>query len=177
MINTVFFDRDGVINEVVQRDGHFYSPRQLKDFKVRPDFVRLHQKLEPMKLKMLVVSNQPDVARGFISIECLEKMNRVLLSQFHFLDIRYCTHDDRDQCSCRKPKPGMLMELMARYHIRPEEAMIIGDGWKDMEAGRLAGIKTVYLVTPYNRSESVVADYRVESLDQIMDLPIVGGKT
>ncbi|MBP7462560.1 MAG: HAD-IIIA family hydrolase [Candidatus Delongbacteria bacterium] len=177
MINTVFFDRDGVINEVVQRDGHFYSPRQLKDFKVRPDFIRLYRILEPMKLKMLVVSNQPDLARGLMSAECLEEMNQVLLSQFHFLDIRYCTHDDRDQCSCRKPKPGMLLELMARYHLRTEEAMIIGDGWKDMEAGRQAGIKTVYLATPYNRSESVVSDYRVDCLDQIVTLPIFGGES
>lgn len=175
MIKTIFFDRDGIINEVIPRDSYYHSPRELKDFHLRPEFYNLYRSLEPYHLTLLVVSNQPDIARGLLSLQTLEMMNAKMRAYFNFLDIRYCVHDDTDQCVCRKPKPGMVLDLMNLYGILPSESVMIGDSWKDMAAGKSAGLKTILLVTAYNQAESVVSDYRVKYLDKIMDLHLIGG--
>jgi D-glycero-D-manno-heptose 1,7-bisphosphate phosphatase len=72
-------------------------------------------------------------------------------SRFPKLQFSYCIHDDRDQCPCRKPKPGMILDLVRTYGLNKEKALLIGDSGKDIEAGRAAGVRTMLLRTDYNR--------------------------
>ncbi|MEW6702608.1 MAG: HAD-IIIA family hydrolase, partial [Bacteroidota bacterium] len=107
------------------------------------------------------------IARKTMRHEELELMNDELKRVFKFEEIKYCIHDDFDNCTCRKPKPGMILNLIDKYNIEKNESILIGDSWKDIEAGKNAGIKTVLLSQNYNRGIKINPDYKVTSL---MDL-------
>ncbi len=170
MIKNIFFDRDGVVNEVVFRDSKIESPRSIDEFKIKEDFREFYSKLSEMNLRMFIISNQPDIARKIMQQEELELMNDELKRVFKFEEIKYCIHDDSDNCTCRKPKPGMILNLIDKYNIEKNESILIGDSWKDIKAGQNAGIKTVLLSQNYNREVKVSPDYKVTSLMNLYNL-------
>ncbi|HUI28816.1 MAG TPA: HAD-IIIA family hydrolase [Candidatus Acidoferrales bacterium] len=175
MIKNIFFDRDGIVNETILRDGGAFSPLQLNEFKVKREFVDFFRSIEKKKLNLFIVSNQPDIARGKLSESTLRSMTAVLESMFTFKEILYCRHDDQDDCNCRKPKPGMIETLISKYCLKREECLIVGDSWKDVAAGKSAGIKTVFLVTSYNEKTVTDFDFEVESLEDMNTKQILGG--
>jgi D-glycero-D-manno-heptose 1,7-bisphosphate phosphatase len=166
-IKTIFFDRDGVINDVVIRGTVIASPRSVDELKLREDFVSFYQSLASAALNFFIVSNQPDVARRLMSPEDLNSITQNITAQANFREVRYCTHDDRDNCHCRKPKPGMITELLEKYNLSPDEAIIVGDSYKDILAGNAAGIGTVYLLGSYNASVKCEPNFTVRSLHDI----------
>jgi D-glycero-D-manno-heptose 1,7-bisphosphate phosphatase len=97
-------------------------------------------------------------------------MNQKLQSSFSFTDIVYCLHDDRDNCQCRKPKPGMLNNLIARYNIDKDKAIILGDREKDILAGQAAGIKTVYFKDKFNQMPSCHPDFVINKLNDMLGI-------
>jgi D-glycero-D-manno-heptose 1,7-bisphosphate phosphatase len=167
-LDTVFFDRDGVINEVVLRAGLVSSPRTLDEFRLRPDFISAFQQINNFDLSLFVVSNQPDVSRGLLSQAALTEMTESLQERFKFKEVVYCVHDNQDQCLCRKPKPGMLNYLVEKYAIDRAKAIFIGDSAKDVLAGSAAGIRTVYLRQFYNQPSGCQPDFVVDSLEEIL---------
>ena len=94
------------------------------------------------------------------------------MNHFDFTEITYCLHDDFDDCHCRKPKPGLISSMLEKYDILRDETLIIGDGYKDILAGKSAGIRTVYYRQGYNLNIRCEPDYVVDSLGEILDLPI-----
>lgn len=171
MVNTVFFDRDGVINEVVLRAGLVSSPRSYDEFRLRHDFVATFEKIRNRDINFFVVSNQPDVSRGLLSSDALAEMTQLLQERFKFKEVVYCLHDNDDQCLCRKPKPGMLNYLVEKYAIECGRAIFIGDSAKDVLAGSAAGIRTIYLRQKYAQLSGCQPDFIVDSLAEI--LPII----
>ncbi len=169
MINTLFLDRDGVINEVLMRDGTVSSPRHFSEFTVMPEFVAFYRQISKFKLRIFVVSNQPDVSRQLLPVEELEKMTAELKRQFKFDEIVYCTHDDSHQCSCRKPRPGMINDLLEKYQLSCKEAVFIGDTAKDVAAGKAAGVTTICLRRNYN-ADGLQAEFIVDRLVEVLDL-------
>ncbi|MBP9089471.1 HAD-IIIA family hydrolase [bacterium] len=170
-MDTVFFDRDGVINEVILRAGLVSSPRTLDEFRLRPDFVSAFQKISNLDISFFVVSNQPDVSRGLLSQATLAEMTESLQARFKFKEVVYCLHDNDQQCLCRKPKPGMLNYLVEKYAIERAKAIFIGDSAKDVLAGSAAGIRTIFLRQNYNQPSGCQPDFIVDSLAEI--LPII----
>lgn len=146
----LFLDRDGIINSVVMRADVVGSPRSLQEFEIRDDFIEFYNQTRELNLTLYVVSNQPDIRRGLMQEDILIEMSKVLHSRFEFAEILYCRHDNSDRCACRKPKPGMLMELLQKFCIDPEEALMVGDSPKDIEAAHAANVKSVLLKTQYN---------------------------
>lgn len=171
MIKTLFLDRDGIINEIVIRDGIVSSPRTVAEFVVREDFVEFYKFVQSLPLRLFVVSNQPDVSRGFIHRSDLEEIVTAMNARFKFTEIVHCVHDDKHLCDCRKPKPGMILDILQRHNLRADEAIIIGDSYKDILAGKAAGIQTVYLQQQYNASVSCEPDYVVNRLTEAFTLP------
>lgn len=169
MITTVFLDRDGVINDVLMRDGIVSSPRHFAEFTVVPEFVDFHRQISKFPLKIFVVSNQPDVSRQLLPVEELAKMTAEMQRQFNFDEIVYCTHDDSDQCPCRKPKPGMITNLLDKYKLSCKEAIFIGDSEKDVAAGKAAGVPTICLRRDYNTA-GLQAEFIVDQLLEVLDL-------
>jgi len=156
----VFLDRDGILNELVVRDGQAVSPRRLEDFRLRADASAAVTRLAAMGLHVFVASNQPDIARGLLDRDDLAEMTRRLRSSLAVEDVVVCPHDDADDCACRKPRPGMLLDLAERWDLALADSFLVGDSWKDIEAGRRAGCRTILVGASANgtAADTVVPD-------------------
>ena len=148
-VKAVFLDRDGVLNEVVIRDGLPHPPTSLDELKLVPDAPASLARLKAAGFRLIVVTNQPDVARGKQSRAIVEAMNRAIGAALPLDDFFTCWHDDADACACRKPKPGLLVEAAARYGIDLQASFLIGDRWRDIDAGAAAGCRTVLIDRGY----------------------------
>lgn len=169
----VFLDRDGVLNPVVMRSGSPASPRGLDEFSLAPGAGAQVARLREAGYLVIVVTNQPDVARGLLPEKDLEAMHQVLADEARPDEIRFCPHDDHHQCACRKPKPGMLTQAAADHGIDLAASWLVGDGYKDMEAARAAGVRAVLIDADYNAR--VEAPQRVADLTEAVDLILEQG--
>lgn len=163
----VFLDRDGVLNEVVERDGQPASPREASEFRLVGDARTAVARLHAAGLPVYVVTNQPDLARGLLPERELEAMLETLRGDVGVDDVRVCPHDDGDGCVCRKPLPGLLQGLATTHGVQLEDSYMVGDTWRDMEAGRAAGCRTVLLRTWYN--DDANGDAVVSTLSEAVD--------
>lgn len=149
----VFLDRDGVINRVILRNGRPYSPSSLQEFEFLPGVDEAIHALRLSGYRVIVVTNQPDVAKGLQRREVVEAMHEKMLRTFPIDEIKVCYHEDRDACQCRKPKPGMLLEAAEKWSLALGISFMIGDRWCDMEAGRAVGCKTILVGDGYNEPQ------------------------
>jgi D-glycero-D-manno-heptose 1,7-bisphosphate phosphatase len=163
----VFLDRDGVLNEIVERDGRPGSPRSLMEFRLVDD---LHcvQRLKDAGLLIFVITNQPDVTRGHVTLDLLDAMLTEISRRVSIDDHRTCPHVDSDACACRKPRPGMILDLAQHWHVNLVHSFVIGDMWRDMEAARSAGCTPVLISRPYN--EGVEVSLKAQSLASAVDI-------
>ena len=166
----IFLDRDGVINKVIFRNGKVSSPWRFEEFEILPDVKKVLTKFKEMGFLKIVVSNQPDVKRGFLKKEELEKMNQFLIQNLPIDEIMICPHDDDDHCNCRKPKPGLILEAAKKYGIDLKQSFLIGDTWKDVEAGKRAGCKVILIKTDYNKNIQKGPDFVVNSLKEALEI-------
>jgi D-glycero-D-manno-heptose 1,7-bisphosphate phosphatase len=113
---------------------------------------------------VVVVTNQPDVARGRQSDEEAREINRVLERWIELDAVYMCPHDDTDNCSCRKPAPGLLLKAARELGLDLSRSFMVGDRWRDVEAGRRAGCKTVHIDRRYSEPQPERADLVTSSL-------------
>lgn len=166
----IFLDRDGVINRAFVRDGKPLPPPTPQDLEVLPDVPEALHALKDAGYKLLVVTNQPDVGRGTLPRETLDTMHRDLRAKLPLDEIFVCTHSDRDRCECRKPLPGMLLDAASKHNIYLAASYMIGDRWRDVEAGYNAGCKTILIDYGYaEKSAAHEPDLRVKSLREAAD--------
>lgn len=163
----VFLDRDGVLNRAVVRNGIPHPPATLAELEIVPDAVRALEDLKAAGFLLIGVTNQPDVARGTQSRDVVESINAALLAALPLREILVCYHDNQDECDCRKPRPGLLLQGAAKYAIDLSTSFIIGDRWKDVETGRRAGCTTVFLNYDYGeRGPDGTPDCTAHSLSE-----------
>jgi D-glycero-D-manno-heptose 1,7-bisphosphate phosphatase len=148
-VRAVFLDRDGVLNEAVVRDGKPYPPRTVEEFRFVESAAAELGKLKAAGFLLIVVTNQPDVARGTMSRETVEAFDAALRARLPVDDIFTCFHDDADGCDCRKPKPGLLLKAAEKYGIDLGSSYMIGDRWRDVDAGAAAGCKAILIDCGY----------------------------
>ena len=161
-MKAVFLDRDGVLNEVIVRNGKAYSPKSREEFVLVGGAAQAVAVLRNAGFKVLVVTNQPDIARGELAQADLDWMTEKILSETKVDEVLICPHDDHHDCACRKPRPGMLLESAKKWNIALSQSYIIGDNWKDMEAGKRAGCTCILIDAEYN--QGVAADWHVNCL-------------
>ena len=113
---------------------------------------------------VIVVTNQPDVATGKQQREVVEAMHARISADLQVDGIKVCYHVDADQCNCRKPKPGMLLEAATEHDLDLGRSFMVGDRWRDIEAGRAAGCKTILVEYPYAERKAENPDRIVGSL-------------
>jgi D-glycero-D-manno-heptose 1,7-bisphosphate phosphatase len=161
----VFLDRDGVLNEAVIRDGKPFAPATLTDLHLVPNAAEATARLRNAGYMLIVVTNQPDVSRGLQTREVVEAMDAALGSALGIDEFRVCYHDDADQCACRKPKPGLVLDAAAAHGIDLGQSFLIGDRWRDIDCGYAAGVRTVWIDRGYNeRGPAHAPDFRCASL-------------
>lgn len=164
MRRAVFLDRDGVINKSIIRAGRPYPPANVDELEILPGVLAALERLKAGGFVLIVVSNQPDVARGTTSQAKVEAINATLRRGLPIDEFRVCYHDHDDNCECRKPRPGMLMSAAKVWGIELESSYMVGDRWRDMEAGQRAGCKTFFIDYAYDEKRPEAFDYRVKSL-------------
>lgn len=160
----VFLDRDGVLNRSAVRNGKPYAPRDPADFRLLPGVVRAVAQLKRAGFLVIVVTNQPDLGHGLITPEALAAMHRRITDTMKVDEIMVCPHRQDEGCSCRKPKPGMMLRAQRRWNIDLARSYMVGDRWNDVVAGNAAGIYTIHIDRRYTESVDFTPSASVRSL-------------
>ena len=154
----MFLDRDGVLNRPVVRDGRPYPPTSVEQFEVYPEVPAACRRLRQLGFALVVVTNQPDIARGQLDVEVVDAIHERLRHEIEVDAVYTCPHDDADACSCRKPAPGLLVSAADDLGIDRGRSIMVGDRWRDVEAGRRAGCRTVHIDRGYEERAPEYAD-------------------
>lgn len=162
----VFLDRDGVIVRPEVRDNRPFAASRAEALELMPGAAEAVRRFRVAGFLTVVVTNQPDVARGTHQRTEIETMHAHLMEVLDLDDIRVCYHDDADDCPCRKPRPGMLTAAAEDLGISLTDSFMIGDRWRDVGAGRAAGCTTVFIDYRYDERRPESPDYTVASLDE-----------
>lgn len=160
----VFLDRDGVLIETDVRDGRPYAVGSVGALALLPGVHGAVDALHRAGLVTVVVTNQPDIANGLIDQATVEGMHDWLRARLPLDDVLTCPHTDADDCACRKPKPGMLLDAARRFGIDLHDSFLVGDRWRDIDAGRNAGCTTIWIDRGYDERRGDHADFTVPDL-------------
>lgn len=168
-----FFDRDGIINRAIVRNGKPYSPKNLKELKLYKKVPETLKYLKNLGFKIIIVTNQPEISRKSLKKKDLFKINQKILKFTNADDMFVCGHDDQHNCSCRKPKPGMLIKAAKKWKINLEKSYIVGDRYKDIEAGNQAKCKSIYMFRNY-KNDKVTKKYfiRINKIEEIKKIKL-----
>ncbi len=149
MSRAVFLDRDGVINQAFVRDGKPYAPATFAEFEILPGVADALRQLDEAGFLLIVVTNQPDVARGLQRREVVEAMHQRLRDELPLDDIKVCYEVETPASACYKPNPGMLLEAARERDIDLARSYMVGDRWRDVGAGKRAGCFTIFIDRGY----------------------------
>jgi D-glycero-D-manno-heptose 1,7-bisphosphate phosphatase len=164
----VFLDRDGVLAEaIVRADGKSYAPTRVDDFVLVPEAGEQIQRLRDAGFLCIVFTNQPELANGELQEADLEEMHRRMRAAIPLDDIYVCPHDKSEGCRCHKPSLGMIEDAVARWDVDLASSYVVGDRWRDVNAGRAAGCYSILIERPY--SAATWASARVATLAEAVD--------
>jgi len=168
----VFLDRDGVINRALTRDGKPYPPTTLEEFEILPGVVEACVKLKQAGFLLIVTTNQPDVGRGTLAQSTVESFHEHMRRQIALDRVEVCYHPGKgaSDCDCRKPKPGMLLRAAEALAIDLKQSWMVGDRWRDIDAGHAAGCRTILIDYEYDEALRQAPDYRVKNLSEAADI-------
>ena len=169
MTRAVFLDRDGVINDAMVRNGKPYPPSSVAEVRIVEDAASALARLKRVGFHLAVVTNQPDVARGTQKRAVVEAINEFLAARLPLDAFHVCYHDEADNCACRKPKPGLILDAARALDVDPVFGFVVGDRWRDIAAGRAAGCRTVWIDRGYAEPAPVEYGFRAESLSAAVD--------
>jgi len=165
----VFLDRDGVINRAIVRDGKPYPPAAEEALEILPDVPEALTRLHDAGFRLVVVTNQPDIARGTQRRDVVDRMHARLCAELPIDEIRVCDHDDADGCDCRKPRAGLLTSAARDADLSLADSFMVGDRWRDVEAGHRAGCTTVFVDRQYDEPRPERPAVTVRSLGEAAD--------
>jgi histidinol-phosphate phosphatase family protein len=160
----VFIDRDGTM----AKDVHYC--RRPEDFELLPDTAKAIKLLNQHGFKVIVITNQSGIARGYFTEDMLakihDKMENELTKEGAWVDaIYYCPHHPDDNCDCRKPKPKLALQAAKEHNIELEGSFVVGDLQMDVNLGKAIGCKTILIGTaPPMNVEAAKPDIVVSDL-------------
>jgi D-glycero-D-manno-heptose 1,7-bisphosphate phosphatase len=173
MSRAAFLDRDGVINRKPAGSGYV---TRWEDMDLLPGAAKAISLLNRIGFRVIVVTNQRCVAKGLLTASQLEAMHSRMCHELAALGARidgvyYCPHEKNPPCSCRKPRPGMLLAAAREHRIDLKSSWMIGDSDEDVEAGRKVGCKTARILGTHpgvNGKADVVALSLLEAIEQVL---------
>jgi D-glycero-D-manno-heptose 1,7-bisphosphate phosphatase len=171
MIRAVFLDRDGVLNEAVVKKSLPHAPNCLEDFRIYPEAKPALDRLKVAGYLLIVVTNQPDVARGEVKREVVDAINDRLRAALPMLDDICVCWDDGDQSPCRKPRPGLILDAAKSHGVDLIASFMVGDRWRDIDAGANAGVRTILVDRGWpERAPEHAPDFRVTNVSEAADV-------
>jgi len=162
MKKAIFIDRDGVINE--KPAEHNYV-KTWAEFEFIPGIASALKKLANNGFSLIIVTNQRGIARRLLNESALADIHDKMIAELGrsgvaISSVYYCPHEEKEKCGCRKPQPGMILRGIIEHGIDPKKSYMIGDSASDIEAGKKAGYKTIFIgSTPVKG-----ADYCAENI-------------
>jgi D-glycero-D-manno-heptose 1,7-bisphosphate phosphatase len=163
----VFLDRDGVLTEPIVRGGVAYAPTRVEDFVLVADAGEQVQRLRDAGFLCIVFTNQPERQKNLLSQADLDEMHRQMCAIVPLDDVYVCPHDGTTACRCRKPATGMIDDAAERWGIDVPSSYVIGDRWRDVDAGRAAGCYSILIERSY--SVDARGDIHVTTLGEAVD--------
>ncbi|WPZ36205.1 HAD-IIIA family hydrolase [Thalassobaculum sp. OXR-137] len=160
----VFLDRDGVLVRSEVRGGKPYAALTLSAFEILPEAPGAVRALKAAGFVTVLVTNQPELARGNLDPVTMEAMHATLGAALPLDDVRICPHDGDTGCACRKPAPGMLLDAAKALGLDLEQSFMVGDRWRDVGAGRAAGCRTILIDRGYDEPEREIPDFTVRDV-------------
>ena len=170
MNRAIFLDRDGVINEAIVVDNKPYPPNTIDDVYIFPEMKDMLRMFNKMGYINIIITNQPDVAKGKQTRENVEAINNIIKWNLSIDDVFTCYHSDEDNCNCRKPKIGSFLMAKEKYNLDLRKSWMIGDRWSDIEAGYAAGCSTIFIDRGYKEKQSFRNDFCVVDIKEIMEI-------
>jgi len=146
----VFFDRDGVLNDALGGPTMVLAPRSLAELSIAAEAPEAVRRLRAAGHVLIVVTNQPDVRRGEVTLETALAITRRVVEALALDDAYVCVHDGADGCPCRKPRPGLLLSAARDWDLVLGGSVLIGDRWVDVAAASNAGVPGVLLEREYS---------------------------
>lgn len=164
MNRAVFLDRDGVINRTIIKDNRPIAPTNARDLQIIEGVSEAITLLRSKNFFVFVVTNQPDIARGNVDIRNVIEINNLLMRDLDIHKIYMCSHDDKDDCNCRKPKDGLFKLASNEYNIELKQSYMVGDRWRDIAAGQSAGCQCLFIDYSYDEKRPELPYTLVDSL-------------
>jgi len=160
----VFLDRDGVINQALIYESRPYSPRKKEELVILAGVDEAVELLLAHGYLPVVVTNQPDIARGFTTFEHVSEIHKIISSQTGIQHFYLCMHDEQDMCQCRKPRIGLITNAARELNLNLNESFLVGDRWKDIQAGQNAGCCCFFIDNGYLEQKPEPPFHTVASL-------------
>jgi D-glycero-D-manno-heptose 1,7-bisphosphate phosphatase len=172
MHRAVFLDRDGVINRALERESKPFAPASLNEFEILPEVPTACAKLKAAGFLLVVATNQPDVGRGTLKQEIVEKIHAHLMAELPIDCVEVCFHPGQGQsdCDCRKPRPGMLLRAARELNIDLAQSWMVGDRWRDVDCGHAAGCRTIFIDRGYAEELKQKPDFSAGNLAVAADI-------
>ena len=174
LLRAVFLDRDGVINQALNCDGKPHSPRRVEDLKILEGVKEAISMLHENGLVTAVVTNQPDISRGHLSFELLSEFHRLISEKTGIQNFYVCHHDDNEGCECRKPSIGLMKKAAWDLDLDISKSFMVGDRWKDIEAGQMAGCNCFFIDNNYSERRPNPPFHTVTSLLEAAQIIVEG---
>jgi len=170
----VFFERDGVLNDVQVVRGQPLTPLTFDEFRVRAEVAAPLQQLKSAGYVLIATTNQPLISKGLLSRRELDLMHGRLRRLLPLDDLLVCPHEESDRCPCRKPRTGLLIEAAFKWHLNLDHSFVISDKWQDAAAAQVAGCTSVLIQSPWNGGghHDFVVPSLAEAVGKILQLQI-----
>lgn len=167
MNRAVFLDRDGVLNRAIVIEGRPYPPRRVEDIELLPGVAEACAKLKALGYLLVVATNQPDVGRGLLAQAVVEAMHEKLKTLLPLDRIEVCYAGgsaSKQPSDFRKPAPGMLLRAAHEMKVTLQASWMVGDRWRDIDCGRAARCRTIFVDLGYSERLRQPPDFTVRSL-------------
>jgi D-glycero-D-manno-heptose 1,7-bisphosphate phosphatase len=164
MKRAAFLDRDGVLNRAILVDGVPKPPHLISEVIIIEGVIEAIEKLKENNFVPVVITNQPDVARGLTTRFEVNSINAFIGGKAGIEHFYCCFHDDDDQCHCRKPAPGLINLAASELELDPFKSILVGDRWRDIAAGQAAGCTNYFIDYSYSERMPNEPYVRVSSL-------------
>ena len=169
MNKAVFLDRDGVLNAAPIINGVPSPPSNTSELQIIERVGEAIARLKAHGFIPVIITNQPDIARGKVKIDAVSQINKTLCKVLEIEHLYMCSHDDHHRCECRKPQPGLILRASSDLEISLKDSFMVGDRWKDIAAGQAAGCKNFFIDYSYREDQPSQPFVKVTSLNEVAD--------